>query len=135
LILADTSGLLALLDAGEPSHARVREVVARERGPLVTTDLVLAELDFLVLRRLGGKAERAFLGQVLDGRLLREPVDRKDLVRASRILESYPDPSFGLTDASLMVIAERLAVPVLTLDRRHFTTFRDQRGKALTLLP
>lgn len=135
MILADTSGLLALLDEGERQHQRVREAVAADRGPLVTIDLVLAELDFLLLTRLGQPAATAFLEQLLEGRCVREPVAQADLERAREILRAFEDPRFGLTDAALMAVAERLAAPVLTLDRRHFGTFRDRRGEPLRIVP
>lgn len=135
MIVADTSGLLAALDEGEPRHADVLHAVSEERGPIVTIDLVLAELDFLLLGRLGAPAERDFVDQLLAGSLLREPVASADLHRAREILESYSDQGFGLTDATVMAVAERLDVAVLTLDRRHFEVFRSRKGRPLALLP
>lgn len=135
MILADTSGLLALLDEGEPAHASCATAVASLRGPLLTSDFVLAETDFLIERRLGGPAARAFLDQVVTGAILREAVEAKDLDRARRILERYADQGFGLIDATLMTLAERLDAPVLTLDRRHFGVFRTEAGEPLLLLP
>ena len=38
MILADTSGLLALLDEGEPRHEEVRGAVEADSGPLLTID-------------------------------------------------------------------------------------------------
>ncbi len=135
MILADTSGLLALLDSGEPTHEACRAAAADARGPIVTTDLVLAETDFLVLRRLGAAAALAFLDQVVAGAVGREPVRDDDLRRAREILVTYADQRCGLTDGTLMAVAERLDTPVLTLDRRHFETFRTSKGAALTLVP
>jgi len=135
VIVADTSGLLALLDEGEPRHEDVRRAAEADRGPMVTIDLVLAELAFLLQRRLGAAAERDFLDQLLAGSLLREPVTGTDLRRAREILETYPDQGFGLTDATVMAVAERLDVAVLTLDRRHLGVFRDASGRELPLLP
>jgi hypothetical protein len=136
VILVDTSGLLALLDRGEPEHARVTAAVRAERGPLVVTDLVLAETDFLVLKRLGREAERDFVAQLLEGVFLREAVTDGDLRRAHEIGARHADLALGLTDATLMALGERLRVRrVLTLDRRHFAAFRDHRGRALELVP
>lgn len=136
MIVADTSGLLALLDEGEPDHETAYAAVAADPGPLVTTDFVLAETDYLVLRRLGARAERAFLEQLAAGAPLREPVGDADMSRAIEILDQYADQNLGLTDASLMAVAERLEVRrVLTLDRRHFAPFRDARGRAFELVP
>ena len=135
MILADNSGLLALLDEGEPRHAEVRAALEADPGPLLTIDLVLAETDFLVRSRLGSSAGRAFLEQVGRGALQREPLEPSDLLRAAAILDQFEDQAFGLTDAALMSVAERLDVPVLTLDRRHFGVFRDRKGAPLVLLP
>jgi predicted nucleic acid-binding protein len=136
MLLLDTSGLLCLLDEGEPDHRRVRQCVDAERGPLITIDFVLAETAYLVLKRLGGDAERAFVSQLAEGVLRREPVTDRDLDRAGEILTAFSDQQFGLTDAALMAIAERLgALRVLTLDLRHFARFRDRKGRALELLP
>jgi len=136
MIIVDTSGLLCLLDAGEAEHPRVRACVAEEPGPLVTVDFVLAETDYLVLRRLGRQAERDFLAQVMEGAVLRETVTDDDLARATKIIEQFADQELGLTDAAVMAVSERLdTLRVLTLDRRHFTPFRDRKGRALELLP
>ena len=135
MILADTSGLLALLDEGEPAHETAHAAIAADTGPLLTIDLALAEADFLIRSRLGDVAGRAFLDQVRAGALQREPVGEPDLARAAEILDRYADQKFGLTDAALMAVAERLDTAVLTLDRRHFGVFRTRKGKALTLLP
>jgi uncharacterized protein len=136
LILCDTSGLLALFDAGERDHRRVRKAIEREPGPLLTTDFVLAELDFLLVKRLGRAAEKAFLAQLDEGVLTREPITDDDLSAAAKILDRFGDHEFGLTDATLMAAAERLELcPILTLDRRHFGLFRDRLGRALPLLP
>lgn len=136
MILVDTSGLLALLDRGEPEHQRVTAALKSERGPLVVTDFVLAETDFLVLRRLGRAAARDFLAQLLEGVFLREAVIELDLRRAQEICVRYADQDLGLTDATLMALTERLHVRrVLTLDRRHFAAFRDRRGRPLEVVP
>lgn len=136
MILADTSGLLALLDRGEAEHRRVSRAVEKEPGPLVVIDVVLAETDYLIRRRLGRQAGRAFLDQVLEGVFLREEVTDGDLRRASEIDDRYHESDLGLTDSALMAIAERLAPSkVLTLDRKHFAPFRTLKGEPLDLLP
>jgi hypothetical protein len=136
MILVDTSGVVALLDRGEREHERVHGALTDSAEPLVTIDLVVAEADYLILTRLGRAAEREFVQQLLDGVFLREPLSDGDLRRAHEIADRFHDQDLGLTDASLMAVAERLrARGVLTLDRRHFAPFRDRRGWPLDLLP
>ena len=56
---------------------------------------------------------------------------------AAEIAERYADLRLGLTDASLMVLAERLGTTeVATFDERHFRTVRPVSGAAtFRLLP
>lgn len=118
------------------SWMKVRQAVAEHSGPLVTIDLVLAELDYLVLKRLGPDAKTALVEQLIEGAVLRQPVSDADLVHAAAINLKYRDLQLGLTDTALMAVAERLGpAPVLTLDRRHFAPFRTKRRGALRLLP
>lgn len=136
VLLVDSSGLLAAIDAGEPEHGRVSELIARDRRPLVVTDYVIAEVDYLVMHRLGLQAEHAFIEQVLDGIFSREPVTDADLRRALEIGARFSEHNLGITDATMMAVGERLgARQVLTLDRRHFSVYRNRRGRALDLLP
>ena len=136
MIVVDTSGLIALLDRGEPMHGAAHDAVAGARGPLVVTDFVLAETDYLVLRRLGRRAEAAFIAQLVDGVFLREAVTDADLARASDIIATFVDHDVGLTDATLLAVAERLHTRrILSLDHRHLAVFRDRRGQALELVP
>jgi predicted nucleic acid-binding protein len=136
VLVADSSGILAAVDSGEPDHRATARLLAKDTRPLVTIDFVLAEVDYLLLTRLGAQAEQAFVNQVLDGVFLREPVQDVDLRRAAEIAARFSENALGLTDSALMAVAERLkARTVLTLDRRHFSVFRDRSGHALELLP
>ena len=135
-LLVDSSGLLAAIDAGEPEHAAVHRLLERDTRPLVLTDYVIAEVDYMVLKRLGAEAEQAFIEQVLDGTFRRETVEDGDLQRAHEISIRFAEHQLGVTDATLMALSERLQTrDVLTLDHRHFAVFRDRRGRALRLLP
>jgi predicted nucleic acid-binding protein len=135
-MLVDSSGVLAALDAGEPDHEAVLAAIEADKRPLRINDFVIAEVDFLILKRFGPAAEQAFLEQINEGIFRREMVTDDDMLRASEIIEQFEDHRFGITDASLMALSERLGISeVLTLDERHFAVFRDRRGKALTILP
>ncbi len=63
-LIADTSGLVALVNRADRAHAAVREVVSREREPLLVPDLVVAEVDYLLLRMVGREAEELFLADL-----------------------------------------------------------------------
>ena len=51
-------------------------------------------------------------------------------------MDIYQDAEVGLTDASIVALAERYKIRrVLTLDRRHFGMFRPEGLEYLELLP
>lgn len=135
-LVADTSALYASIDADEQDHDSVRALIEAEAGLIHVPELVLAELDYLVLTRLGRKAELAFLEDVLAGAYTREPLLQSDLTRAVEVVRQYSQHDIGLTDATVLATAERLnVVRILTLDERHFRTFRFKGRRSLTLLP
>ncbi len=134
--LVDSSGVLAALDAGEPDHDATLAAITADDRALRLTDFLIAEVDFLLLKRLGPRAEREFLEQVLEGIFWREPITDDDMVRAAEIIEQYEEHRFGTTDTTLMALSERLGISkVLTLDTRRFSVFRDRRGRPLTIVP
>lgn len=136
ILLVDSSGLLAALDKGERQHRLVTQLLKAESRTLVTTDFVLAEVDYLILTRLGPKAEQSFIRQLVGGAFTRELVTDVDLIRAHAISTRYQEHALGLTDATLMALSERLNVKsLLTLDHRHFAMFRNKKGHSLELLP
>ena len=97
---------------------------------------VLAELDYLLMRHIGHRAQNAFLEEVARGAYRLEPFDANDVARAKEVLERYADLSVGLADASLVVLAERHGVAeILTLDRRHFRAMRFAGLKQFRILP
>jgi uncharacterized protein len=135
LILADTSALLALLDRDAHQHREVDSFVAATEEPLVLSPFVLAELDYLVADRFGVDAELAVLADVSEGAYELAPFEGPDVTRARTIIVQYRDLRIGLTDASLVVLAERYGTNrVLTLDERHFRALRVGR-KRFVILP
>ncbi len=135
-LLVDSSCLLAAIDEGEQDHLQVQAFLKSDRRPLLVTDYIIAEVDYLVLKRLGSKAEQAFIQQIIEGIFMRESVLNIDLERALEIVEKYSDHEIGITDATLMALSERKQIQeILTLDHRHFSVFRDRHGRKLKLLP
>ncbi len=134
MILADTSGLLSLYNRREPTHPSVGEAVAQEQGPFVVSPYVIAELDYLVATRLGTDAEQRVLAELASPAYVLATVDRDDLRACTELISRYA--GIGVTDASLLVLADRLGIDrVLTLDRRHFEVARTPSGRALAIVP
>lgn len=137
MIIADTSGLYAIFNRRQPEHRAARASVERDGGPLLLSPLVLAELDYFVLVRLGAQAEQKALAE------LRSPAYRlasftdDDFKLASEVAVKYGDMQLGLTDASIVVQAARHKITrILSLDHKHFGAVRPLTGGAsFTLLP
>lgn len=136
MIVADTSGLLALYNEREPAHGRVAEIVRAQREPLVVSPYVVAEVDYLIATRLGVEAELAVLRELAGGAYDLPAVDAALLAAITQVIERYRDQSIGVADASIVVLADRSRTrDVLTLDRRHFGVLRPMTGGRFRLLP
>lgn len=136
MILLDTSGLLAAIDASQRSHEACRDALAGARGPLLLSPFVLAELDYLVATRVGIPAELALLDEVGRGAYQLEAMAADDVAQARDLVDRYRDLELGLADASIVVLAARHGTwDVLTLDERHFRALRGPHGQVFTVLP
>lgn len=136
MIIADTSGLLALFNAREARHDEVRVVVEREQEPMVVSPYVIAEVDYLVATRLGVEAEARVLNELAGGAYHLAGMEEMDLRAAAKVVERYRDQEIGVADASLVVLASRHRTKsILTLDHRHFSVLRPLEGGRFRLLP
>jgi hypothetical protein len=136
VILLDTSGLLAAIDASQPHHRAAAAALRANTGPRLLSPFVLAELDYLLATRVGVDAEVALLGEVAAGAYRLETFSADDVNAARAIVERYRDLDIGLADASIVVLADRSAAwDVLTLDERHFRALRGSHGRAFRILP
>jgi predicted nucleic acid-binding protein len=136
MIVLDTSGLLAIVDADQQDHAAAHRAIAAEPGPFLVSPFVLAEFDYLLMTRLGVAAETDLLREVAAGVYDLVTFSIEDLVEASNLIERYQDLNIGLADASVAVIAARMRTTrLLTLDQRHFRTIKPLWGETFILLP
>ncbi len=136
MIILDTSGLLAAIDASQHHHAASVAALEVARPPLLLSPFVLAELDHLLAKHVGPHAQGAFLDEVARQAYQLEPFSSEDVAEARRVIDRYGDLAIGLADASLVVLAMRYGVAdLLTLDERHFRAIRGPRGEPFRLLP
>jgi predicted nucleic acid-binding protein len=134
LAIVDAGPLYAAADIGDDDHQRSLAVLERPDLHLVIPALVVAEVTYLVGRRLGARAESRFLQALADFDV--EAPAPLDWPRIAELVEQYADFPLGGTDASAVALAERLGTDlVITLDRRHFGAVRPRHCPALQLLP
>lgn len=137
MIVVDTGGLYAFLDRDDANHQPARAVVESEPGPFLLSPFVLAELDYLVQRRLGVGAECDLLDDVEAGVYRLVAFGDADLSDAAALVKRYRDLGIGIADASVVVLAARFrTVDLLSTDERHFRAVSPLRtGTAFRLLP
>ncbi len=136
MILLDTSGLLAAIDASQEAHAAAAGALEAASPPRLLSPFVLAELDYLLATRVGSAAAGALLAEVARGAYRLEPIGPADVAAAAKIIERFEDLEVGLADASVVVLAERHSCgDVLTLDARHFRVLPGPDSKPFRLLP
>lgn len=135
MILLDTSGLLAALDDRQPEHVDAARALLQSH-PRILSPFVLAELDYLLATRTGQAMELRFLDEVARGAYQLVDFSSADAADAATIIRRYAALDLGLTDASIVVLAERYnCADVLTLDQRHFRAVRGPSGQPFRLLP
>jgi predicted nucleic acid-binding protein len=136
VIVLDTSGLLAAVDASQRHHREAAAALRAAAPPRLLSPLVLTELDYLLSSRVSPGAARALLGEVASGAYRLEPMDAEDIALATEIIDRYRDLELGLADASIVVLANRHStMDLLTLDERHFRAVRGRGDRPFRLLP
>jgi uncharacterized protein len=136
LIILDTSGLLAAVDSDQRTHDRASAALLAAPPPLILSPFVLAELDYVLARRVGTAAQAALLDEVARGAYTLAPFGGEDVGEALLVIKRHADLRVGLADASLVVLARRYETrDVLTLDERHFRVVRADRGRPFRLWP
>jgi predicted nucleic acid-binding protein len=103
---------------------------------LVTSQIVVAEADYLILRRLGIDVELGFLDDLAGGTYIVDALTPPELTIARDIVARYRDLELGLADASLVVLASRWRTRrILTLDERAFRAVTPLQGGSFEILP
>lgn len=137
MIVLDTSVALAFMDRRDADHDLVREWMDELEDELVTTPLILAELDHLVSRQGGASASKALRDDFTRGAYQLEwwPSALRETIDAA---ERWASMELGLADASLVALAARVkTIEIATLDERHFRAVRpmSDQDSAFELLP
>ena len=121
MIVVDTGAMVALLDADDADHSAVRDIYDDNPARWLLPWAILPEVDYLVARELGAKAQDTWLADLADGAFSIEWGRDEDIVAAERIHKRYRALGLGLVDALVIATAERLkAEAIATLDVRHF---------------
>ena len=134
LAIVDSGPLLASANAADPDHAVCVEALTEPGVDLVIPALCVAQVAWFLGHRHGPRAESLFVEGLSRFTVLAP--EAEDWPRIARLVRRYADLPLGTTDASVAVLADRLATRrIITLDRRHFSVLRDARGQGFELRP
>ena len=124
-VLVDSGGWIALLSARDQHHAEADALFRRaveDRVPLITTNLVLAEVHRFILFRVGIRAATAALARIESSPSVRIAFATESHHKAAQDwLARFPDQRLTYTDAtSFAVMHATKCRAALTFDH-HFT--------------
>jgi predicted nucleic acid-binding protein len=135
-LVVDAGPLVALADLNEPRRDEILAALRADRGRLYIPAPVTAEVDYMLGRRFGPAARRAFLEDLAARRYEVAALTGGDYEDVLGLERRYADLDPGLADLSLVVLARRLDTRrVLSFDERHFRAIRPLQGGAFELLP
>lgn len=136
MIVVDTGVLYSFFVRNDPNHESIHRLVSDTEEPLIVSPYVVAELDYLVTKRMGVAAEIALLTELIEGTYVLAEFDRADIATSLGIVETYSDHSIGIADASLVVLADKFNTrKIWTFDRRHFTYIKSMSGNSFDIMP
>ncbi len=136
-VVVDTGILLAAADADDDWHAQAASVLeGRQRMELVLPAPVAVEAAWLIASRLGAQAEAAFIVSIAAGDFNLADLTEADWSRCATLTQQYLDLDLGLVDASVVAVAERLAITtVASIDRRDLLVVRPAHCDTFELIP
>lgn len=140
IVIADTSGILALFNRSDPEHSAVRRA-ADSASAIVVSPLALTEVHHVASVRAGRKVADGILALLADRvastRIVVSGIDAAQLHAAVDIRGKYGDLNLDLVDAACVALADEFDTDaILTLDRRDFRALRPvSRYSAFRILP
>ena len=135
-LIIDAGALVAQADADHPEHDAVVTLLRGVSTRIVTSQMVAAEADHLILKHLGVDVELAFLSDLAGDTFAVECLTPAELATAHALASQYRNLRLGLADASLIVLAGRhRTTRIATFDQRSFRPVTPLQGGAFTILP
>jgi hypothetical protein len=135
-LLVDAGPVIATADPTSIHGRHVQALLKAVDDVLVTSAQITAEVDYLVGTRFGDRPRRGFLRDLAKGAIRVECLQPGDYDTIVALEEQYADLRPGLSDLSLVVLAERLRTRrILTFDQRQFRVITPLQGGSFEILP
>lgn len=124
----DFGGRLQATSSGADTHGRLRRQW--------NVSPISAKIDYLIGKRFGPPARRAFLEDLSARRYESPGLDGRDYEATLDLDRRYADLNLGLADLSVAAIAAKVGTTrLLTFAERHLRVVRPLQGGTFTLLP
>lgn len=128
IVVADTSGILALFNRSDPDHFGARRA-ADSASALVISPLALTEVHHVASVRAGRRVADGILGLLADRvaatRVVVANVDAAQIRTALSVRTKYDGLDLDMVDAMCVALADEFDTDaILTLDRRDFRALR-----------
>jgi uncharacterized protein len=133
-VIVDASAFVSVWFEDDVRHEEASSWYAQELNHMVTTPVVVAEMDYMVRKFGGPDAARVVVANLATRALEVDWWD--DAVQTCwKIVDTRPE--IGIADASLVALAaHRNTTRIATFDERHFRTLAPLTGEpSFTLLP
>ena len=135
MTLTDAGPLIAILDRNDRDHEACVAALDELTGPLLTTWPVFTEATYLLGDRTGWSGQELLWRMALRGDVIVRELDQAGAKRSRDLMEKYRDVPMDLADATLVAVAEKLAVTrVFTLDE-GFRIYRLKGRKTFEIVP
>jgi predicted nucleic acid-binding protein len=135
LTLTDAGPLVALIDRGEPDHARCVAALSGLSAPLVTTWPALTEAMYLLGAAAGFPGQESLWTLLERGDLQTVDIDQAMRRRSRALMEKYRDRPMDLADATLVTLAEAKDLDrIFTLDG-DFHIYRIHGRRSFEVIP
>jgi predicted nucleic acid-binding protein len=123
-VYVDSSAWIAVVDAREKAHKiagdQFKELL-KGSITLVTSDLVLAETQILLRRRISAEAANVFLDSTNHSPSIQIVfVDSETEIAAKEILTKFADHDFSLTDACSFALMKASGIRTAFTFDKHF---------------
>ncbi|MBA3552859.1 MAG: type II toxin-antitoxin system VapC family toxin [Actinobacteria bacterium] len=127
-VVADTGPLVAAANRRDRAHRLASALVTELGRDLIVPTPVAVEVDQLLRARLGREPAREFLAALATGEHSVAYLTAGLLRAALEFDRRFGDLDLGLVDASVMAIADRHDLPILTFDFEDFRAASPARG-------
>jgi len=135
-LLLTAEPLAACADAAHAQCRVVQRLLTSERGPFILPGPVPEEVDALLSARVGPRARRGFLEDLVRRRFQVERLTTRDVPQLEQIERDYAELDLDLAALAVVVVAARVrCTRIVTFDEVRYRAIRPLYGDAFTLLP